>query len=66
MYYESLWNHVFIQQWVFNRLTITYNVASSINNFKNSWNCELQTANLNPIHLLYLWKVKVIITHQHQ
>ena len=30
MYYESLWNHVVIQQGVFNRLKITYYIASSM------------------------------------
>ena len=37
MYYESLWNHVVIQQGVFNRLKITYYIASSMNNSENSW-----------------------------
>ena len=36
MYYESLWNHVVIHQ-VFNRLKITYYIASSMNNAENSW-----------------------------
>ena len=30
MYFESLWNHVVIQQGIFNRFKITYYVASSI------------------------------------
>ena len=34
MYYESLWNHVVIQQGVFIRLKITSYIASSMN---NSW-----------------------------
>ena len=34
MYYEPLWNHVVIQQGVFNRLKITYYIASSMNNWK--------------------------------
>ena len=37
MYYESLWNHVVIHQEVFNRLKITYYIASSMNNSENSW-----------------------------
>ena len=37
MYYESLWNHVVIQQGIFNRLKITYYIASSMNNSENSW-----------------------------
>ena len=37
MYYESLWNHIAIQQGVSNRLKITYYTASSMNNSKNSW-----------------------------
>ena len=37
MYYESLWNHVLIQQGVFIRLKITSYIASSMNNSKNSW-----------------------------
>ena len=37
MYYGSLWNHVVIQQGVFNRLKIIYYIPSSINNSKNSW-----------------------------
>ena len=37
MYYESLWNHVVIQQGVFIRLKITSYIASSMNNSKNSW-----------------------------
>ena len=43
MYCESLWNHVVIQQGVFNRLKITYCIATSItqkihkeSNFSNS------------------------------
>ena len=35
MYYESLWNHIF-QQGIFNRLKITYYIASSMNNSENS------------------------------
>ena len=34
MYCESLWNHVVIQQAVFNRLKITYYIATSMNNLK--------------------------------
>ena len=37
MYNESLWNHVVIQHGVFNRLKITYYIASSMNNSENSW-----------------------------
>ena len=37
MYYESLWNHVVIQQGVFNSPKITYYITSSMNNFENSW-----------------------------
>ena len=37
MYYESLWNHVVIQQGVFIRLKITSYIASLMNNSKNSW-----------------------------
>ena len=37
MYYESLWNHVVIQQGVFIRLKITSFVASWMSNSKNSW-----------------------------
>ena len=37
MYYKSLWNHVVIQQGIFNRLKITYYIASSMNNSENSW-----------------------------
>ena len=33
--YESLWNHVVIQQGVFNTLEIIYNIPSSINNSEN-------------------------------
>ena len=36
LYYESLWNHVVIQQGIFNRLKITYYIASSMNNSENS------------------------------
>ena len=37
MYYESLWNHVVIQQGVFSRLNkITYYIASSMNDSENS------------------------------
>ena len=36
MYYESLGNHIAIQQGVSNRLKITYYTASSMNNSKNS------------------------------
>ena len=36
MYYEALWNHVAIHQGVFNRLKITYYIASSMNNTGNS------------------------------
>ena len=36
MYYESLWNHIVIQQGVFNRLKITYYVASSMSDSENS------------------------------
>ena len=32
MYCESLWNDVVIQQGVFNRLKITYYIATSMNN----------------------------------
>ena len=35
-YYESLWNHVVIQQGIFNRLKITQYIASSMNNSENS------------------------------
>ena len=35
-YYESLSNHVVIQQGVFNKLKMTYCIASSMNDFKNS------------------------------
>ena len=35
MYYESLWNHVGIQQGVFNRLKIIYYIATSMNNWKS-------------------------------
>ena len=34
MYCESLWNDVVIQQGVFNRLKITYYIATSMNNSK--------------------------------
>ena len=37
MYYEFLWNHVVIQQGVFNRFKVTYYTASSMNNSENSW-----------------------------
>ena len=40
MYYESLWNHVAIQQRVFNRLKISilkFQISSSMNNSENSW-----------------------------
>ena len=37
MYYESLWNHVAIQQEVFNRLGIVYYVPSSKNNSEHQW-----------------------------
>ena len=37
MYYESLWNHIVIQQGVFNRIEIIYYIASSMNNSENSW-----------------------------
>ena len=37
VYYESLWNHIVIHQEVFNRLKITYYIASSVNNSENSW-----------------------------
>ena len=33
IYYESLWNHVVVQQWVFNRLKIT--LAISMNKSEN-------------------------------
>ena len=36
MYYESLWNHIAIHQEVFNKLKMTYYIASSMNNSKNS------------------------------
>ena len=36
MYYESMWNHTFTQQGVFNRLKITYYIASSMNKSENS------------------------------
>ena len=36
MYYESLSNHIAIQQGVFNRIKITYYIASSMNNSENS------------------------------
>ena len=36
MYYESLWNHVVIQQGIFIRLKITSYIASWISNSKNS------------------------------
>ena len=36
MYCESLWNHVVIQQGVFNGLKITYCIATSMNNSENS------------------------------
>ena len=42
MYYESLCNHVVIQKRVFRRLKITYYIASSMNNFKNSWSFILE------------------------
>ena len=35
-YYESLWNHVDIQQGVFNRFKTTYYMASSMNNSEYS------------------------------
>ena len=38
MYYEFLWNHVVIQQGIFNRLKVTYCIASSMNNSENSGN----------------------------
>ena len=31
MYYESLWNHVVIQQGAFDRFEITYYILSSMN-----------------------------------
>ena len=34
MYYESLWNHGVIQQGVFNRLRITYYIASLMKTLK--------------------------------
>ena len=37
MYYESPWNHVGIQQGVFNKLKIIYYITSSMNNSENSW-----------------------------
>ena len=37
MYYESLWNHIVIQQGLLIRLKITLHIASSMNNSKNSW-----------------------------
>ena len=37
MYYESLWNYVVTQQGIFNRLKITYYIASSMNKSQNSW-----------------------------
>ena len=37
IYYESLWYHVATQQGIFNRLKITYYLASSMNNSENSW-----------------------------
>ena len=40
MYHESLWNHAFIQQMVFNHLSITYYIASSKNNSENSWSID--------------------------
>ena len=36
MYYESMWDHALIQQGIFNRLKITYYIASSMNNSENS------------------------------
>ena len=36
MYYESLRNHIVFKQNVFNRLKISYYIASSMNNSKNS------------------------------
>ena len=33
-YYQSLWNNIVIQQEVFNRLKISYYIASSMNNSK--------------------------------
>ena len=36
MYYESLWNYVVTQQGIFNRLKITYYIASSMNKSQNS------------------------------
>ena len=35
MYYESLWNHVVIQQGIFDRLKMTYYIASLMNNSEN-------------------------------
>ena len=37
LYYESLWNHVVFHQELFNRLKVTYYIASSMNNSENSW-----------------------------
>ena len=36
MYYGPLWNHVVIQQGVFNRLKMTYYITISMNNSENS------------------------------
>ena len=36
MYYESMWNHVVIQQGISNRLKTAYYIASSMNNSENS------------------------------
>ena len=38
MHYEFLWNHIVIQQGVFNRRKVTYYIASSMNNSENLWN----------------------------
>ena len=37
VYYESLWNHIVFYQELFNRLKVTYYIASSTNNSENSW-----------------------------
>ena len=38
IYYKFLWNHFVIQQRVFNRLKVTYSLASSMSNSEDLWN----------------------------